>query len=315
MTVQPPSLLAVGAAHVDRRGRVSAPHVPAASNPGSMREEIGGGAFNALRNAMRHGVDGAIVSVRGADIAGENVAAAIETAGARDLSAVYLDRTTPSYTAILDHDGELVTGFADMALYDTGFLRHLRRIEPREAIANAGAVCCDANLPADAIAWLCRQAEGRPVHAIAISPAKVVRLAPSLGHLATLFTNTAEAHALAGLPDDAPLADVMRSLAASGLKRAVISAGAAAVLAFDEEGSFAIAFARTADVADVTGAGDALAGTTIAHLSRGLPFRQALRFGIAAARLTVATPQVIATYDDAAFDASLSLVGEPRVMA
>ena len=47
-----PHLVAAGAAHIDRRGRVSGPYVPAASNPGSMREEIGGGAFNALRNAM-----------------------------------------------------------------------------------------------------------------------------------------------------------------------------------------------------------------------------------------------------------------------
>ena len=48
-----PRLLAVGAAHVDRRGRVGGVYVAAASNPGTMREEVGGGAFNALRNAVR----------------------------------------------------------------------------------------------------------------------------------------------------------------------------------------------------------------------------------------------------------------------
>lgn len=307
-------LLAIGAAHVDRRGRVAAPHVPGASNPGSMREEVGGGAFNALRNAMRHGVAGAVLSVRGGDMAGESVAAAIEAAGARDLSAIHLDRTTPSYTAILDHDGELVTGFADMALYDATFARHLRRIGPREAIAASGAICCDANLPADAVALVCRHAEGKPVHAIAISPAKVVRLAASLDRLATLFMNAAEARTLAGAPADAAMVDLADALRGRGLARAAISAGASAITGFDEDGLFTIDFTAAAGVADVTGAGDAVAGVSIAFLMRGLPFRQALRRGVAAARLTVSAPTVLASYDDAAFEASLALVGEPRAV-
>lgn len=314
LTVEARSLLAVGAAHVDRRCRVAAPHVPGASNPGSMREEIGGGAFNALRNAMRHGAAGAIISARGGDMAGESVAAAIEASGARDLSAIHLDRATPSYTAILDHDGELVTGFADMALYDAAFARHLRRIGPREAIAASGAVCCDANLPADAVSLVCGHAGERPVHAVAISPAKIVRLASALGRLATLFMNAAEARALAGAPADAVPAGLARMLRQRGLARAAISAGADAVTGFDEDGPFAIDFAAAAGVADVTGAGDALAGVTIAFLMRGLPFRQALRRGVAAARLTVATPAVLASYDDAAFEASLALVGTPRAV-
>lgn len=309
-----PSLIAVGAAHVDRRGRVAAPHVPAASNPGAMREEVGGGAFNALRNAMRHGAAGSVISVRGADIAGESVAAAIEASGARDLSAVYLDRTTPSYTAILDHDGELVTGFADMELYDTAFLRHLRRIGPREAISAADAICCDANLPAEALAWLCERASGRPLHAIAISPAKVVRLGPSLGRLATLFLNGAEARALAGMAAGSTIIDAATALKSKGLACAAITAGGSALVGFDREGLFAVDFAPVGHVADVTGAGDAVAGVTIAHLLKGLPFREAVRMGIAAARLTVEAQTVIAGYDEAAFAASLALVGEPRAV-
>ena len=62
-----PKLLAVGGAHVDRRGQVAGPYAPGASNPGRMREDVGGGAFNALRNAVQRGIDCSLMSVRGAN--------------------------------------------------------------------------------------------------------------------------------------------------------------------------------------------------------------------------------------------------------
>ncbi|RUZ38845.1 carbohydrate kinase, partial [Mesorhizobium sp. M7A.F.Ca.US.003.02.1.1] len=40
-------ILAVGGAHIDRRGQVSGAYVPAASNPGTMREDVGGGHVGA----------------------------------------------------------------------------------------------------------------------------------------------------------------------------------------------------------------------------------------------------------------------------
>ena len=102
-----PHVLAIGGAHIDRRGQISGPYVPAASNPGTMREDVGGGVFNAVRTAVRRGLSASLMSVRGGDAAGETVARAIGEAGITDLSAVFLDRTTPSYTAILDAEGDL----------------------------------------------------------------------------------------------------------------------------------------------------------------------------------------------------------------
>ena len=48
-TLSKPVLLAIGGAHIDRRGQVAGDYFPGASNPGAMREEIGGVVFNALR--------------------------------------------------------------------------------------------------------------------------------------------------------------------------------------------------------------------------------------------------------------------------
>src|SRR6185369_524873 len=116
-------LLGVGGAHIDRRGQMSGQFVPGASIPGTMAEDVGGGVFNALRNAVQRGIEASLMSVRGADAAGENVARAIGEARIRDLSVVFLDRASPSYTALIDREGEVIAGLADMALYDLAFAR------------------------------------------------------------------------------------------------------------------------------------------------------------------------------------------------
>lgn len=308
-----PHLVAAGAAHIDRRGQVTGSYVPAASNPGTMREEVGGGAFNALRNAMRHGISAAMLSLRGGDLAADTVAQAIAEADAADLSAIFLDRTTPSYTAILDCDGELVTGFADMGLYESGFLRQVRRRRFRDALELADAVLVDANMPAPAIEAVAGLGGDRPLYAIAISPAKVGRLARSLQSLSCLFMNAREARALAGLPD-ADATEAAAALRAKGLVRAVVTNGAEPAIAYDAKGSFMIRPPRM-PVADVTGAGDAMAGTTIAGLMHGMNFREAVRHGTAAAALTVASQTVVANYDDRTFAAALALVGDAEPVA
>ncbi len=310
-----PKVLAVGAAHLDRRGRISGPYVPAASNPGTMREEVGGGVFNALRNATRHQIDGALLSLRGGDLAGDAVAHAIAEAGITDLSVTFLDRTTPSYTALIDADGELIAGFADMNLYDVGFPKQMRRRALRDMLATADAILCDANLPSDALASLARLAAGKALYGIAISPAKVTRFSAVLPQLACLFMNVREARTLTGASDTASPADLARALAAKGLAGAIITAGGQMLAGLDASGVFEVAIPQTLHVADVTGAGDAVAGATTAYLMHGHTLRDAVRYGIAAATLTVASPTVVACYDDDAFAAALALVPPAQAVA
>lgn len=313
--VKSAKILAVGGAHIDRRGQVSGPYVPAASNPGTMREDVGGGVFNALRSIVRRGVSASLLSVRGGDAAADTVSSAIAKAGIADLSAVFLDRTTPSYTALLDRDGELIVGFADMALYDLAFPKQIRRSKVREVIGSADAVLCDANLPSTALERLVALADGKPVFAIAISPAKVVRLMPVLGGLALLFMNRREAIALAGASADTTEQDLVDGLKRAGLKSAVVTAGDGPVLGFDEAGLFSIAPPVPRKIADVTGAGDALAGATVAALLRGAPLREALREGVAAATLAIECADAVPAFTAASFAEALALVPDTQEMA
>lgn len=300
-------LFAAGAAHIDRRGRVIGPYIAAASNPGMMSEEIGGGAFNALRNATRHGVEATMLSLRGGDMAGEAVAREIAANGIKDLSATFLDRTTPSYTALLEENGELIAGFADMGLYETGFEKQFKRRQVRDGIVASDAILCEANITANALEKLIDLASQKPVFAIAISPAKAGRLLPVLQNLSCLFMNIREVRVLSGLEDATALSGA-RKLKEMGLQRGVITSGSAPLTAFDETGYFTITSPKPEKVLDVTGAGDAVAGVTIANLMQGKPLREAVRNGIAAAVLTIQSPQVVADYSDDDFKATLSRV-------
>ncbi|MBX4867804.1 carbohydrate kinase [Rhizobium bangladeshense] len=281
-------ILVLGGAHIDRRGRISGETAPGASNPGTWFEEPGGGGFNAARNLARLGFHVTMISPRGGDPFGEMVGEAADFAGIDDRPFVFLDRKTPSYTAIIEKTGDLVIALADMDLYRFFVPRRLSIRWVREAFAAHDCILVDANLPEETITAIVAKAHSldKPVVAIAISPAKVVRLKPSIKDIEYLFLNEAEATALVGQqPQDA--AGWAPLLKAIGIRSAVVTRGQRELVAI-REGCVATLQPPVADaVADVTGAGDSLAAGTLAALITGLPLEEAVRYGAAAAALTV----------------------------
>ena len=311
------TILVMGGAHVDRRGRIAGETAPGASNPGTWFVEAGGGAFNAARSLAGLGVKVRLVSPRGGDPEGELVAAAAVAAGIEDTPFVFLDRTTPSYTAIIERDGNLVIALADMELYRLFSPRRLQQRAMREAIADAGLILTDANLPAETLAAMAGAAAAAsvPVAGIAISPAKVERFGPSLRALAFLFMNEAEARALTGQTPADP-ADWPKALRAAGLAAGVVTRGGKGVIAFDAARAITLTPPAIPALGDVTGAGDALAsGFLSAHLA-GHDLAEALRQGVAAAVITVRSPHAAAEeMSQAALAAALSLVPDAEWMA
>ena len=87
------------------------------------------------------------------------------------------------------------------------------------------------------------------------------------------------------------------------------------MLGFDDAGAFSILPPPPSKVADVTGAGDALAGATVAALLRGLPLRAALREGVAAATLAVESAAAVPVFTAATFSDALALVPDALEVA
>ncbi|MBP1851003.1 carbohydrate kinase family protein [Rhizobium halophytocola] len=289
-------ILVLGGAHIDRRGRIAGPLTMGASNPGSFISEPGGGGFNAACALARLGHPVRLVSPRGGDAAGEDVGAAARAAGIDDRPFVYLDRATPSYTAILDKNGDLVVALADMDLYRLFSPRRLTTLSMRAAVEGVDALLCDANLPAETLALIgdIARIRGVKLGAIAISPAKVVRFAPSLDRLDWLFMNVAEARALTGADTEQPRRwpELLRE---RGLKGGIVTNGAGPLIAFEGDTAYAVQPPLIDGVTDVTGAGDATAAAFFSARLKDIPLAQASRMAVAAALATLKTDRATAT--------------------
>jgi sugar/nucleoside kinase (ribokinase family) len=289
-----------GGANIDRLAQSLGPTVAGASNPGRTQTAPGGVGFNLASNLARLGHRVRLVARTGDDRDGEAVAAAGAALGI-DMASASRSASLPTatYTAAFDHEGGLVIGIADMAVYDA--------MTPADIAGGAAAALADdfwvldANLPAAVLDFLVGEASaaGKPVAALTVSPVKAMRLKPLLDRLAVLFTNRREAAALLDMaPDDHrhPPADLAAEL--SRLPGpAVVLTNSAEPLAVAVAGEVRQFAPLRANVRSVNGAGDALAAGTIHGLAMGRTLPEAVIHGLATAALTVesewtASPEV-----------------------
>lgn len=288
-------ILVLGGAHIDRRGRISGETAPGASNPGIWKEEAGGGAFNCARSLSRLGHRVTLISPRGGDAEGEAVAAAAESAGIIDRPFTFLDRRTPSYTAIMERDGNLVIALADMDLYRFFAPRRLAVRQVRDQIDAARFILTDANLPAETLAALTKTATEKrlPIAAIGISPAKVVRYEGLLARIDYLFMNEAEARALTGdgPADHRAWPDIMRR---AGLKGGAITRGGREIVAWDGQAQAYLTPPPLDVIGDVTGAGDGFAAGFLHARLEGGTLGDGIVHGAASARLALASEMATA---------------------
>jgi pseudouridine kinase len=289
------SILVLGGAHIDRRGRIAGETAPGASNPGTWKEEAGGGAFNAARSLARLGHRVTLISPRGGDAEGEAVGIAAEAAGVIDRPFTFLDRRTPTYTAILERDGNLAIALADMDLYRFFVPRRLQVRQVRDAIDAAEFLLTDANLPAETLTALGRVAreQHKPLAGIGISPAKVVRYAGQLFYFDYLFMNEAEARALTGArPDDYHAWPAI--FREAGLRGGVITRGRSEVIAWRGTEAATLLPPALEAIGDVTGAGDGFAAGFLHAVFENQPLGDAVCVGAASARLALASEMATA---------------------
>jgi sugar/nucleoside kinase (ribokinase family) len=181
-----------------------------------------------------------------------------------------------------------------IGIADTDVLEEIEPLDVSAAAAEADAGdfwLIDANLSADTLDFLVEDARenGRPVAAVGVSPAKAIRLYPLLGRLTLLFANRLEAAALLGANPDEKLfstAHAAAELARAGALRVVVTGGNGPLSAASGGEVRSFMPLRT-EAKAVNGAGDSFAAGTIAGLARGGSLNDSIRFGLAAAALTV----------------------------
>jgi pseudouridine kinase len=278
-------VVVVGGMNIDTLARISGETVPASSNPGITGTAHGGVGRNVAENLARLGSPVRLIGVVGDDDGGT---ALLEHLGTIDVDVRGVRRSeecaTGTYTAVLDHRGDLVVGVADMAATESIGPEHI----DLAALRGAGWLVLDGNLRPDTVARCLALADSEDIPVV-LDPVGVAKAA-RLGRLAALHTftpNRAELAAWAGTDD----LDAAREKAhAQGVEVVWLREGMAGSTLHTGDGAVTRLRLPPADVVDVTGAGDAMLAAYVHRLRAGDAVPVAGWFATAAAWLTVSAP-------------------------
>ncbi|MEO9459163.1 MAG: carbohydrate kinase family protein [Lentilitoribacter sp.] len=279
-------ILVIGGAHIDRKGAMETDYIIGASIPGTIQEVVGGGAFNVAANLSRLGRDVTFISPRADDTNAKLVANTIKPLDIND-QPVSCEGKTPSYTALIDKNGELVAALADMKLYDGLTCEDFLTDNVIDHLRSCRILITDANLPEDVLARISKTISSDcRWYAIAVSPAKVMRYLPVIKRLDCLAMNMNEARAITAKSDSF---EVRSSLKQLSLRGAIITNGADNTVGYlNGSDEVTLKPQQVNNIVDVTGAGDATLSGFVAQIEDGHKIQHALEFGMAAARLTIA---------------------------
>ena len=290
-------ILCIGASNLDRKLRTVDPLALGTSNPARQSESFGGVARNIAENLARLGAPTALMTAVGSDASGRSLLAHADEAGIDTRGALRVDGgASGTYTAMLDHDGDMRVALADMGINEALTPDFFATREQQRA--GAALIVADLNLPREAVAALLSGAmrDGVPMVIVAVSEPKIARLPRDLQGLRLLILNLGELAARAGraLATDAEIGAACAELQRDGVQDVIVTRGAQGVMFTGADGLRALD-TPPAEVVDVTGAGDAFAAAVCWTLYNGEPdLELACRRGQLLAAMTVACAQTVA---------------------
>ena len=287
-----PYVVVVGGANVDICGRAWDPLVPEDSNPGLVSMSIGGVGRNIAHNLGLLGADVRMLTACGDDLNGQRLCAASTEAGI-DMSHVLKlrDERTSTYLYITGPDGDMALAVSDMTICERISPSYLA--DNRDLLENARAVVCDANIPAESLAWLAENCSA-PLFCDPVSTVKAEKLRPHLGRIHTLKPNRIEAELLSGIPihNEADLERAAETLLAMGVRRVFISLGGDGIYAASCEESCWME-PLPCRMVNTTGCGDSVMAAIVWAYLEELSLADSARAGLAAGSITIETPETI----------------------
>jgi pseudouridine kinase len=286
-------VLVVGSAGIDVKGRPQEAVKWEAPNQGQVRTSVGGVARNIAENLAHLEVPIKLLTAIGDDFAGDQVLEVCEDAGldcenVRQIS----EGRTGTYMALLKPDGQLhasVSDFEIMHHVDSDYL-----LEHETLFQDAQMVVIDASLDAAALETLFELTTRHKIRVVAdpTTPVLASRLCPYISQMYMVVPNADETAALCSLVSPAGDRDTAiataRQLVSMGTKIAVVTLGEQG-LAYAHGNGTGFLRAMQTKVVDVNGAGDAFSGAAVFGLLNDVPIDEAMRLGIAAASMTLAS--------------------------
>lgn len=288
-----PYILVLGASIIDITGFSAVKYRTHNSNPGCVKVSMGGVCRNIAETVARLGVTTKFISTIGNDDHGRSILEHSKVIGYDMSDSLFLSNcTTPTYMAILDEKGEMVSAIVDMwsaNQMDEAFIDSKQSL-----IENAEYTFLDADHP-KLLEYILKTYSGKTKFVLdPISAAKAETIKHLIPYFHTIKPNRFEAEMLVGYPltSTEALLKASEDLLDRGVENVFIS--------LDENGIFyankthrGIMMARGAKVVNVTGAGDSfVAGLGYGYMNQ-LTLHDTIKFAIGTSLLTISHESTI----------------------
>lgn len=272
MSDNSPHIIVIGGANHDITGTAKAPLTKLAdSHPGHIASYHGGVARNIAESLARLACDVALIAAFGDDMIGDEMKRHLALCGVSlDQALTAENQASDSYVSIHHPDGEMVTALNQMSLINK--INEAYLSASLRPIKEADMIVIDANLSADALIYIAsNKAPHQMICADAVSVVKAPRLAALLDNIDLLKATSAEAAALTGLADEAPIEILAQALLAHGVKMSIISNGKDGFWLTTKDVSLHQPALPLKGVGTLSGAGDGLLAGALFAITLSLP--------------------------------------------
>ena len=257
------------------------------STPGTATFCAGGVGRNIAEALARLSVSTRLISMVGNDATAERLLDQCRSVGIDCTQVQVAAEPTSSYVAIHDVNGGLLNAINAMSIIEQ--LNADQLSDMPEQLAQADVCVVDANLADEFIAKLSQMEFSCALAADAVSVAKCRRLLPLLSRITLLKVNRAEAVALTESPHDSGDDKLIARLLELGCKQVLMTMGEAGSIMATNQLTVAAGAAPVETIQTVNGAGDSLFAGVIAGMLMGQDMATQLRWGSAAAVLSLQT--------------------------
>ncbi|MDU6877301.1 carbohydrate kinase family protein [Clostridium tepidum] len=288
-----PYVLVIGASVVDIFGFSCCDYKAYNSNPGKIKISFGGVCRNIAENLSKVGVNTKLISILGEDDNGKCMLEHSRKIGYdMEDSLILKNATTPTYMAILDEKGEMVSGVADMKSIDK---MDSKFIDSKATIIEKSEYTVLDSDNAKILEYILKKFKGKTKFILdPVSAEKAKNIKHLIKYFHTIKPNIHEAEVLSGfkiksIEDLKKAAEYFISL---GIENVFISLDAEGIYYKNkfEEGKIK---ANKVKVKNVTGAGDAfVAGIAYGYMNK-LSLKETVKFAITMANLTIAHENTI----------------------
>lgn len=293
-------ILVFGASIVDIFGFCGTSYKQSDSIPGEVKISFGGVSRNIAENMARIGVNVKFISLLGDDEIGRSMVEHSKIIG-YDMSEsmILKNKGTPTYMAILDSCGEMVSAVADMNLIQamtTDFID-----SKSEIFSEAEYTFLDADDPIN-LEYILKKYKGRTNFILdPVSSTKANGIKHLCHYFHTIKPNRLEAEIMSGIKihNDDDLKKVGQHFLDLGVRKVFISLDAEGIYYTDGTVSGKIK-ACNAVVKNVTGAGDSFVAGIGYGYTNNLSLEETVKFSIAMSLITISHHETI--HPDMSYD-------------